>query len=212
MCIRDRDTCDGEDNDCDGLVDEDFEIGGGCDGDDADECLNGFWVCAPEMESQRLCNEENAEEQEDICDGADNDCDGLTDEDFKEPLWGQLAGQEGPGLGESCGVGQCAGGTGECMPSGPGNSSPDGGQCSTMPGGSQAADSPEQCDGFDNDCDGLIDEGLDSVIEAQCNLVGECNEPGVTTADCVGPPEYWECYYEGESVTVSAETVTLSPS
>ena len=198
-------TCDGSDNDCDGLVDEDFEIGGACDGDDADECLNGFWECAPALPSQRLCNEQNAEDQTDTCDGADNDCDGLTDEDFKDPLWGQLPNQDGPALGESCGVGQCAGGVGECKPAPDGSAEPEGGQCSTMPGGTVAADSAEVCDGMDNDCDGEIDEGLDSVIEAQCKLVGVCNDVGVTTADCVGPPQLWQCYYDGDLVTVEAD-------
>jgi hypothetical protein len=54
-------VCDGEDNDCDGLVDED----GVCDD------------CTP---------------TEEVCDGEDNDCDGLVDED------GVCSGPEGDGM------------------------------------------------------------------------------------------------------------------
>ena len=40
-------SCDGEDNDCDGFPDDDFNIGQGCDGPDPDECAGGTIKCSP---------------------------------------------------------------------------------------------------------------------------------------------------------------------
>ncbi|HIA01999.1 MAG TPA: hypothetical protein EYN66_08825, partial [Myxococcales bacterium] len=38
-------TCNGLDDDCDGSVDEDFNIGEACDGGDPDQCKGGIFVC-----------------------------------------------------------------------------------------------------------------------------------------------------------------------
>ena len=80
------------------------------------------------------------------CNGADDDCDGLTDEDF-------------PDLGDPCaddGFGRCRG-TGRRVC----NAAGDGTECSiTTPG-----EPPEEevCNGLDDDCDGLVDEGLSCI-------------------------------------------------
>lgn len=55
--------------------------------------------------------------------------------------------------GVLCGVGDCAGGTTECIPG------TEETRCSTMPGGSEDQSQAEICDGRDNDCDGTIDFG-----------------------------------------------------
>jgi hypothetical protein len=91
--------------------------------------------------------------QETACDGLDNDCDGLIDE-------GQ------PNLGQECtdnGVGVCRGtGTFQCNPADPNGPA----ICViTNPGGSP---SPEACDGLDNDCDGVVDNGAGTG-----NLIGQ---------------------------------------
>jgi hypothetical protein len=104
------------------------------------------------------------------CNGADDDCDTLIDEDF-------------PGLGTPCsvGIGPCARtGTTVCTADQLGTT------CSAVPG----PPGMEVCNGLDDDCDGLIDDGIPCT---PCTLQPEvCNG---TDDDCdmkvdeaLGPP------------------------
>ncbi len=153
-------VCDGEDNDCDGEIDEDLEraCSTAC-GDGTETCVAGVWgncsATAPAAE---------------ICDGADNDCDGTTDPDC--PC---TAGETRP-----CGVADaCQQGTQTCDETGTW------GDCVGA-----VDPLPEACDGIDNDCDGAADETDDPTMplcpEGQSCQSGGCvdnDEPAPPAED-----------------------------
>ena len=54
--------------DCDGFTDEDFfEKGNACDGDDADLCKEGVFVCA--ADGSLTCDEVTSGNTVEVCDG-----------------------------------------------------------------------------------------------------------------------------------------------
>jgi len=137
-------VCDGDDNDCDGLIDEDLgtlTCGKGACAHSTPGCLAGKpQVCDP-----------TAGASQEVCNNADDDCNGKVDDGL---------------LLFACGKGQCFHTTPSCV----------GGAeqtCDPMQGAKK-----EVCDGEDNDCDGLVDEELGT---ATCGL-GACSH---TVDNCV---------------------------
>ena len=150
--------CDGADNDCDGAADEGNPQGG-------QDCRigNGLGVCGIGRTACRAgglaCDAVNQAGAE-VCDGLDNDCDGNTDEQV-------------PGVGAACetgGNGACGDGVLRCRV----------GQLACV-GNQQGG--IEVCNAQDDDCDGLVDEGVPGLGgECQTGRDGICSEGRL---DCV---------------------------
>jgi len=139
--------CNGIDDDCDGKIDEGFDVGFPCDGPDADLCLRGEKVCSADG-STTVCADDSPNSDE-VCNGFDDDCDGSTDEQDAGGCTVYYADNDQDGFG--AGPGQCL-----CAPTGPFTSTSDTDCDDTRndvyPG------SVEVCDGVDQDCDGTTDE------------------------------------------------------
>ena len=170
-------TCDTVDNDCDGTADEgcpcvDDTSCFGAGGDPMGACMAGTQTC--EDGTFGLCTGQVLPVSEVCANGADDDCDGLVDENC--PC--------NPGDSRPCYTGNpddlmtggpCAEGMQTCDPDG---------LWSACSGETLPAPEGTSCDNVDNDCDGTVD---DIVVGCYDLADGGCNADGTgCQGQCIG--------------------------
>ncbi|OLY90647.1 hypothetical protein BUE76_01060 [Cnuella takakiae] len=178
--------CDGEDNDCDGLVDEGVQktYYRDNDGDGWGNTALSVKACtAPTgyVIKKGDCDDANNKTYPgatEICDGKDNDCDGSIDEGVGTTYYRDA---DGDGWGNSTQMRKaCSRPSGYVTKLGDCND----GNNKIYPG------APELCDGKDNDCDGTIDEGLTQRTFYRDFDGDGRGDRNLTTKACAAPAGY----------------------
>ena len=180
--------CDGADNDCDGTTDEPDAVDAATwyiDYDADGYGSSAYTQAACSQPSGYVDNPDDCDDSNpganpgatEICDGADNDCDGEVDEDGAADAATWYIDYDADGYGSSAYT------TAACtQPSGYVDNADD---CDDT----SATDYPgadEYCDGVDNDCDGAVDEtgAIDTSIFFQDADGDGYGDPLTTTAAC----------------------------
>jgi hypothetical protein len=179
-CAVPVEICDGLDNNCDGDIDEGFLVGAACTNSQLGACRRGGILACKVDGSGTFCDAPTVTPSQEVCNNIDDDCNGQKDD-------GVL-----PGVGEKCGadLGVCMAGVTACV---------NGHlvcQQTSMP-------MVESCNGKDDDCDGVIDNGVLPGTGEDCLCPNEtqaqvgvgvckagktvCRAGAIKCDGCVGP-------------------------
>ncbi|MBU1411967.1 hypothetical protein KKC22_10665, partial [Myxococcota bacterium] len=190
--------CNGIDDDCDDAIDEDFPVGVACDNGLLGAChATGNYVCTLDQASVE-CNAPIIAAVPEICNGIDDNCNGLVDDGLTCPTPGPEMcngidddldlstaddGVDDPAVGITCGsslgicqqgITKCIGGSVQCC------------ENSGAPGVCVAVQGPiaETCNNTDDDCDGTTDEGLSKACYP--TATSGCTETTPGNFSCIG--------------------------
>jgi predicted outer membrane repeat protein len=181
----DAETCNGMDDDCDGTADDGAAVTSyrDADGDGYGTSATTSTACpvpSGYVTTSGDCNDASAAVKPgatETCNGADDDCDGTIDEGVSTTYYADTDGD---------GYGNASSSTKACSaPSGYVTNSTD---CDDT----RAASSPvgtETCNGYDDDCDGTVDDGVKTTYYRDSDSDGY-GDPATTSAACTAPSGY----------------------
>jgi hypothetical protein len=184
-------TCNGLDDDCDGSVDEGFNLGAACDNGKQGVCrTTGDTVCSADGTGVTCNAPAGPNGTAEICNGLDDDCDGKIDEGLTGCVCNPTAelcnnmdddcdGNIDEGITRSCGTGTCLG-TETCV-------------AGAFVGCTAQSPTTEICNGLDDDCDGVVD----GFTQGCSNLVtpgGPATDNPGTTAACMAEGPACVCH------------------
>ena len=158
--------CNARDDDCDGMADETFTCERGVTG----TCMTTCGTTGSRVCSS-TCSWGLCAPPPEVCNGMDDDCNGMPDDGF------------------TCAAGATRGCTTMCGSTGMQT-------CDSSCGWGVCTAPAESCNGLDDDCDGMVDDGFSCAMGATVSCSTSCGTTGLRTCDgtcnfgsCVPPAE-----------------------
>ncbi len=183
-------TCDGVDEDCDGIVDDGFAYvdwypDGDADGYGDDTATPYSWCAATTgfVDNADDCDDEDADINPDAvetCDGVDEDCDGSIDDGVTYSDWWPDDDGDGFGSDSAASFYDCVAPSGYVDNDGDCDDSND----------AINPDAAEICNGDDDDCDGVADDGITYATYYADDDGDGYGNPAVSSYTCSAPAGY----------------------
>ncbi|HEY3352399.1 MAG TPA: MopE-related protein [Polyangia bacterium] len=173
--------CNGSDDNCNGEIDEGYNVGAVCTVGVGACQRSGHIVCDADHLGSH-CDAVAGTGTTEVCNGIDDDCDGLTDEapadcsgcvpqaEICDGHDNNCNGRIDEGVTRTCGiaVGECTKGTMSCVELSAPAASGTWTECTGQ------GPAPEQCDNKDNDCDGVTDGIVEPCPNPANPGIGAC--------------------------------------